>query len=154
MMAPPLAGAGIIVRATRWKHPLPPPLTSRLGVLRPQRPRQLHPARTLGHIALVPSAHLGQMAQQGTLETLGQHRHTVAVTLSAPHPDLVRGEIEVLRPQPQRLEQPHPAAIQQPRDQSEEHTSELQSLAYLVCRLLLEKKKKKTTNNKKTHITH
>src|SRR2546425_4994750 len=27
---------------------------------------------------------------------------------------------------------------------SEEHTSELQSLAYLVCRLLLEKKKKET----------
>src|SRR2546425_7090029 len=27
---------------------------------------------------------------------------------------------------------------------SEEHTSELQSLAYLVCRLLLEKKKKRT----------
>src|SRR2546425_9630329 len=30
-------------------------------------------------------------------------------------------------------------------DRSEEHTSELQSLAYLVCRLLLEKKKKKQT---------
>src|SRR5687767_15604756 len=30
----------------------------------------------------------------------------------------------------------------QPTDRSEEHTSELQSLAYLVCRLLLEKKKK------------
>src|SRR2546425_5254582 len=30
---------------------------------------------------------------------------------------------------------------------SEEHTSELQSLAYLVCRLLLEKKKKKTTEH-------
>src|SRR2546425_6457549 len=30
-----------------------------------------------------------------------------------------------------------------PRKRSEEHTSELQSLAYLVCRLLLEKKKKK-----------
>src|SRR3989441_3514769 len=29
---------------------------------------------------------------------------------------------------------------------SEEHTSELQSLAYLVCRLLLEKKKKTTYN--------
>src|SRR2546425_2276161 len=28
---------------------------------------------------------------------------------------------------------------------SEEHTSELQSLAYLVCRLLLEKKKQGTT---------
>src|SRR5687767_15381002 len=32
------------------------------------------------------------------------------------------------------------------RRRSEEHTSELQSLAYLVCRLLLEKKK-----NNKTH---
>src|SRR4029079_4663198 len=32
-------------------------------------------------------------------------------------------------------------------ERSEEHTSELQSLAYLVCRLLLEKKK----NNKQVH---
>src|SRR2546425_7262535 len=30
---------------------------------------------------------------------------------------------------------------------SEEHTSELQSLAYLVCRLLLEKKKKDETDD-------
>src|SRR5437016_11161875 len=35
------------------------------------------------------------------------------------------------------------------RARSEEHTSELQSLTNLVCRLLLEKKK-----NKKTHIQH
>src|SRR2546425_4995016 len=33
---------------------------------------------------------------------------------------------------------------------SEEHTSELQSLAYLVCRLLLEKKKKQH-NDQDTH---
>src|SRR2546425_5090673 len=33
---------------------------------------------------------------------------------------------------------------------SEEHTSELQSLAYLVCRLLLEKKK----NNKNKQMHH
>src|SRR2546423_4539982 len=32
---------------------------------------------------------------------------------------------------------------------SEEHTSELQSLAYLVCRLLLEKKKMKSTVNER-----
>src|SRR5687767_15493630 len=31
-------------------------------------------------------------------------------------------------------------------ERSEEHTSELQSLAYLVCRLLLEKKKTKIKN--------
>src|SRR3712207_9501223 len=42
-----------------------------------------------------------------------------------------------------------PAARRPPRrrtapgDRSEEHTSELQSRQYLVCRLLLEKKKKK-----------
>src|SRR2546423_10390766 len=35
---------------------------------------------------------------------------------------------------------------------SEEHTSELQSLAYLVCRLLLEKKKK--TINFHTYTNH
>src|SRR2546425_5329411 len=34
------------------------------------------------------------------------------------------------------------AYYHQARTRSEEHTSELQSLAYLVCRLLLEKKKK------------
>src|SRR2546425_9432932 len=36
---------------------------------------------------------------------------------------------------------PVPRLVGDP-DRSEEHTSELQSLAYLVCRLLLEKKKK------------
>src|SRR2546425_8870848 len=39
-------------------------------------------------------------------------------------------------------------------DRSEEHTSELQSLAYLVCRLLLEKKKKKKKKINKQLITH
>src|SRR2546425_7398621 len=41
---------------------------------------------------------------------------------------------------------------------SEEHTSELQSLAYLVCRLLLEKKKKNTQKRVDAvvhyHISH
>src|SRR5205823_12784018 len=40
--------------------------------------------------------------------------------------------------------EPGPCALRNGA-RSEEHTSELQSLAYLVCRLLLEKKKKKTT---------
>src|SRR2546423_5064530 len=35
---------------------------------------------------------------------------------------------------------------------SEEHTSELQSLAYLVCRLLLEKKKKVLKNSQCTKM--
>src|SRR2546425_5712085 len=41
------------------------------------------------------------------------------------------------------------------RHRSEEHTSELQSLAYLVCRLLLEKKKKREKSTRVTlHVTH
>src|SRR5687767_15351166 len=38
------------------------------------------------------------------------------------------------------------AKAAEPLRRSEEHTSELQSLAYLVCRLLLEKKKNKNNN--------
>src|SRR3712207_8891671 len=48
---------------------------------------------------------------------------------------------------PLRLLQDRP---QLRRGRSEEHTSELQSRQYLVCRLLLEKKKKKTPQ----YITH
>src|SRR2546423_7485312 len=49
-----------------------------------------------------------------------------------------RGVAAVLRAssRPRRAARPARAL-----DRSEEHTSELQSLAYLVCRLLLEKKK-------------
>src|SRR5262245_64142341 len=37
---------------------------------------------------------------------------------------------------------------------SEEHTSELQSLRHLVCRLLLEKKNKKITNKERISIIY
>src|SRR3712207_7553567 len=50
-------------------------------------------------------------------------------------PDARRG------PRRQRLRRPHGRARQRPGRRSEEHTSELQSRQYLVCRLLLEKKK-------------
>src|SRR2546425_6774703 len=41
----------------------------------------------------------------------------------------------------------------EPQTRSEEHTSELQSLAYLVCRLLLEKKKNKKKKHEATPTT-
>src|SRR3712207_7571772 len=50
----------------------------------------------------------------------------------------------------QRQRHPHRAPHRRLAHRSEEHTSELQSRQYLVCRLLLEKKK-----NKRTHVlTH
>src|SRR5215203_6780035 len=59
----------------------------------------------------------------------------------------------------QRVAWREPAAqeLRRQRDRSEEHTSELQSRQYLVCRLLLEKKKKTTkipTINRKKKYTH
>src|SRR5687767_15243112 len=48
-----------------------------------------------------------------------------------------------------RRTQEHDSDSCQCADRSEEHTSELQSLAYLVCRLLLEKKKE---GNSKTRV--
>src|SRR3712207_8983428 len=49
---------------------------------------------------------------------------------------IVISQTQRRRPPPPRG--PHPACL---RSRSEEHTSELQSRQYLVCRLLLEKKK-------------
>src|SRR3712207_7661556 len=48
---------------------------------------------------------------------------------------------KTLRPDWGRAMPPAPASSRSPRTRSEEHTSELQSRQYLVCRLLLEKKK-------------
>src|SRR5205823_8456936 len=45
-----------------------------------------------------------------------------------------------------------PGPVQAEPVRSEEHTSELQSLAYLVCRLLLEKKKNKKPNTSDNRI--
>src|SRR5687767_15074144 len=71
-----------------------------------------------------------------------------------PYTTLFRSRTAGRRPAAARWPEPaqsragwEPAAGRTPlerRARSEEHTSELQSLAYLVCRLLLEKKKKNT----------
>src|SRR5438046_5810927 len=55
-------------------------------------------------------------------------------------PAIPRGNLQPLEPREFQYAQ---------SDRSEEHTSELQSLTNLVCRLLLEKKKK---NNQKKNI--
>src|SRR2546423_8081153 len=63
----------------------------------------------------------------------GEHRGGIAKRENEP-----TGTIRCARRRRGRRRRAH-------RIRSEEHTSELQSLAYLVCRLLLEKKNKTTT---------
>src|SRR2546425_11930411 len=68
-------------------------------------------------------------------------------------PISAQGAPRHINPLPEGIgpQQDRRAILAEPAQQlrSEEHTSELQSLAYLVCRLLLEKKK-----NKRSTATH
>src|SRR5438445_6852580 len=50
--------------------------------------------------------------------------------------------------EPRTLATAHDRRVQARRSRSEEHTSELQSRQYLVCRLLLEKKKESLLNRR------
>src|SRR2546425_9020511 len=74
-------------------------------------------------------------ARRGDHEAGGAHREGLGVGVL----DERAGDLHVGWPPFNRRGRGSPR-----RGRSEEHTSELQSLAYLVCRLLLEKKKKKT----------
>src|SRR2546425_8497448 len=73
----------------------------------------------------------------------------VGIALAGEHVAQGRG-VPLVDPQQHHEQQAHPHRLDPEehgdaggdRRRSEEHTSELQSLAYLVCRLLLEKKKK------------
>src|SRR3712207_8523992 len=60
------------------------------------------------------------------------------------------------RPRPPRAgSRGRPSPSSRPRaTRSEEHTSELQSRQYLVCRLLLEKKKKLTYRHSSSNLRH
>src|SRR2546425_8663840 len=81
------------------------------------------------------------MIRRPPRSTLFPTRRSSDLPYSGRHPDpqpaRTGGGNHALRFESSRGHGPSVAA------RSEEHTSELQSLAYLVCRLLLEKKKKK-----------
>src|SRR5258708_10911826 len=46
MVTPVLAGRGVDVQPRRREHPMPYPLATGVGILPPQRGRELHPAST------------------------------------------------------------------------------------------------------------
>src|SRR2546425_6275608 len=78
--------------------------------------------------------------RKATFERCFARRFSLATSTSAPY---ASSPVTVNPHSASRhVKLPGPHAMSSTR-RSEEHTSELQSLAYLVCRLLLEKKKKK-----------
>src|ERR1035441_10746456 len=70
-------------------------------------------------------------------------------TASGPRKGSGRGNITNLMVRPRRYSVPN-CRPDWSVNRSEEHTSELQSLRHLVCRLLLEKKKKNTQVSQRT----
>src|SRR2546425_13375975 len=115
--------------------------------LRQRAEPRVHPRRDLARAQRNPKVPFGSLPDR--------HRPLQG----APVPDIAgerlvadrRREAQALEPiedRPDRLQRvrhPDHIHVQREATRSEEHTSELQSLAYLVCRLLLEKKKKKKT---------
>src|SRR2546425_805002 len=119
-----------------------------LKVYREVRPDLVH------HVAIKPAVYGGGAAQfcghipsVNTIAGLGS-----AFTSGTWKARLVRPALKVLL----RLALDSPRSRTVFHNRSEEHTSELQSLAYLVCRLLLEKKKKEkctSTTIQRTYST-
>src|SRR5687767_15175940 len=88
----------------------------------------LFPYTTLFRSPLCDGQHLVELAEP---RADGQQPPNAGIAGARHHRVELRGELREVR--------------------SEEHTSELQSLAYLVCRLLLEKKKKRKKILSKSH---
>src|SRR2546425_5791479 len=109
---------------------------------RARRPRRAeHPGQPLQKLPL----------GRTPVRRLSQHHCEAPPEQGIPH--RLRGELEREGNEPSRLPRAgagpgHGRELleQGEYERSEEHTSELQSLAYLVCRLLLEKKKKNRDN--------
>src|SRR5262245_64944848 len=78
--------------------------------------------------------------------TLEQVERRIDLDVRREHEDADLGELAPDRPGSLQAFLIDPARVPRDRHRSEEHTSELQSLRHLVCRLLLEKKKNKTTS--------
>src|SRR2546425_2849241 len=95
-----------------------------------------------GACGLMPGATFGGRSQynEGPMKRFGFAVLLVVQALASGAVSLAHARDVLVAPA--GIEASHSSRCAILHDRSEEHTSELQSLAYLVCRLLLEKKKK------------
>src|SRR2546425_5135001 len=102
------------------------------------------PTLRVGKSAMRPSTKPGRKPSTGMLcrmSSSGSSSRSAARERAAVHPNTSANPYETRSASTPRVSE---------YSRSEEHTSELQSLAYLVCRLLLEKKKKTETLDQET----
>src|SRR5437879_11107368 len=103
--------------------------------------------------SILPSAHAhtvslsSESALRDTESSLSPaHRHTVRCSPSSPRTNRRNTASDVETSLRSFAENSPNSTLDKTRIRSEEHTSELQSPMYLVCRLLLEKKKNNKTS--------
>src|SRR2546425_8423454 len=116
----------------------------------PARPSSRPPARTAARAAwrALPQVN-AVMEREDTRAAASRHGRPLVTALVRERLDALRRQIRSGKVDAETV-QTEVAGLStwvesevRARTRSEEHTSELQSLAYLVCRLLLEKKKKR-----------
>src|SRR5205823_10129761 len=112
---------------------------------KPVEPWELQPARDTG---LTPSERFRSVRREsGLLESFTHHAcfSLLRSYFAIAHRLTIIGREKLPLHGPFVLVANHCSHLDAQTVRSEEHTSELQSLAYLVCRLLLEKKNKNTS---------
>src|SRR3989441_2027845 len=105
------------------------------------------PAVTVVALGLVSNHYWVQMKGRNSVPAdaypIGVHAKQFEWQITYPGPDGKLGTADDFTVRNQlHVPAGRPVVVHLSSERSEEHTSELQSLAYLVCRLLLEKKKK------------
>lgn len=100
MMASLLAGLGLFPAVLLGKHPLPPPIPWRLGILAIESLRQQDAAPSVGHILFVNGLDPLEVLLKGPVKRLGQHCDPIFRALAVADEYLFAGTIKVLHPQP------------------------------------------------------
>ena len=80
------------------------------------------------------AAHALEVAGEGPPRDRGQHGHSIAIALAAPHHQLVCTEVHVLGAEPGALEQAEPRPVEEHRHESRRAVQLVQNGAYLVAR--------------------
>jgi hypothetical protein len=113
-----LSGARIDRQRAGGEYVLPSPAPSGRGVLPGIRTRKVHLSSSLPDVPVVAMPDTREVRVERRHELSREHRDAVFLALPLTDRDLVELEVEILHPQPQRLQQAQPGSVQKPGHQT------------------------------------